>query len=201
MTRRRPRPLAAAAVLALRVLALSCLSASASASSSSEALVEYEELCASYPKYPKKAIVPDDTIIQAAWQPSFPGSGADMTLTLVYGLTGLGMEPATSGPAELSARLNHPRDDAVTVKTHYPRIGDFPPPAIFDPYEFMDRAIVVLRHPMDALPSFHNQRYEITSGIPSHTVRAPVAEWIAWRDANFGKLWTCMLLEMDKYYL
>ena len=182
MTRRRHLQLAT-------VLALTSLSATSA--SSPEVLAEYEDLCASYPKYPKKVILPDDVTIQASWQPSFPGSGADMTLTLVFGLTGLGQEPASAGPAELSARLNHPGDDAVTVKTHYPRLGSFPPPTIFDPYEFMDRSILVLRHPMNALPSYHNQRYEITSGIPSHTVRAPVPEWIAWRDANFGKLGRC----------
>ena len=108
-----------------------------------------------------------------------------MTLTMIFGLTGLSQEPASSGPDELSARLNHPGDDSLTVKTHYPRLGIFPPPTIFDPYEFMDRAILVLRHPMNCLPSYHNQRYEITTGIPSHTTRATVPEWIAWRDSNF----------------
>ena len=44
------------------------------------------------------------------------------------------------------------------------------------------RAIVIIRNPMQAIPSFFNHIYEMKNHLPVHSERAPVEAWIEWRD-------------------
>lgn len=44
------------------------------------------------------------------------------------------------------------------------------------------RALVIIRNPMGAIPSFFNHIYEIKNHLPIHSERAPVEAWIEWRD-------------------
>lgn len=151
----------------------------------------YEENCqkwdatiesppADYPTYRQ---VPPDMTILASWQASYPGSGADMTGALISGLTGLGFEYISD--LERLSHVNDPGDRTVSVKSHYPRLLTFPPGDAFHPHHYLDSVILVIRHPMNALPSFHNFEYERDNNIVSHSLRAPLEEWMLWRDENF----------------
>lgn len=42
---------------------------------------------------------------------------------------------------------------------------------------------VVVRNPMKSIPSFFNHIYEMRNHLPVHSERAPVDEWIKWRNA------------------
>lgn len=133
--------------------------------------------------YPTYRQVPPNMVISASWQASYPGSGADMTGALISGLTGLGFEYISD--VEKLAHVNDPGNRTVSVKTHYPRLLTFPPPDDFHPHQYLDSLILVLRHPMNALPSFQNFEYERDNGIVSHSTRAPLEDWMEWRDENF----------------
>ena len=76
-----------------------------------------------------------------------------MNGALISGLTGLGFEYVSD--MERLTHLNDPGDRTLSVKTHYPRLLTFPPED-FNPHEFMDSLVLVLRHPMNAIPSFLN---------------------------------------------
>ena len=91
---------------------------------------------------------PSATPITPAWQASFPGSGARMTLFLVQALTGI----QTNNDYNSNQRGF---DNVVTVKTHYPI--NFPEnfKELEKEYDF-DKALLVVRHPKDAIPSFFN---------------------------------------------
>ena len=88
--------------------------------------------------------------IPPVWQASFPGSGARMTWTLVEALTGI----RTNNDYDSQGRGY---EHVVAVKTHYPvkdarrRFGDLDP--------LFGRAIVILRNPMNAIPSYFNLLY------------------------------------------
>ena len=46
-------------------------------------------------------------------------------------------------------------------------------------------AVIILRHPLHAIPGYHNYLYETEKGLTGHSKRAPVSEWIKWRDVHF----------------
>ena len=133
--------------------------------------------------YPTYRQVPPGMTIPAAWQASYPGSGADMTVALIIGLTGLGFEYISD--LERLSHVNDPGDRTVSVKTHYPRFLSFPPPDDFQPHEYLDSAVLLIRHPMNALPSYLNFEYERDNGITQHSTRASLEDWMLWRDENF----------------
>ena len=121
----------------------------------SNPFVQYEENCPTWDAHTEMPhrVVPSDMVVPAFWQASYPGSGADMNGALISALTGLGFEYVSD--LERLARLNDPGDRTLSVKTHYPRLLTFPPED-FNPHEFMDSLVLVLRHPMNAIPSFLN---------------------------------------------
>ena len=88
--------------------------------------------------------------IAPTWQASFPGSGSRMTWSLVEALTGI----RTNDDYD-----SHERgyERVVAVKTHYPvknarnRFGDLD--------QLFGRAIVILRNPINAVPSYFNLQY------------------------------------------
>ena len=110
---------------------------------------------------------------------SYPGSGAKMTWNLVQALTGIvtGDEHRHNDQAW---------SEAVTVKAHYPHIQGNPAVAETSNGDF-PRVVLILRHPADALPGFHNFLYEYERGLPDHSSRAPLSAWLEWRDGNFAE--------------
>lgn len=46
----------------------------------------------------------------------------------------------------------------------------------------INRALVIIRNPMNAIPSFFNHIYEVKNNLKIHSQRAPVSDWIEWRD-------------------
>lgn len=114
-----------------------------------------------------------DPPITPVFAASYPGSGSKMTWNLIEALTGLwtGDEWYTNG-----------RDmNVVSMKTHYPQSnGRLLPHA-----SKIDRVLVLLRNPMDAIPSYHNFVYERDNDLAAHSTRSPVTAWIPWRNENF----------------
>jgi hypothetical protein len=108
--------------------------------------------------------------IQITYAASYPGCGARMTWNLVEALTGL----ETGDDWNNNGR----GDKVVTVKTHYPQSNGILPE--FD--DRIHRAFLVVRNPMQSIPSFFNHIYEMRNHLPVHSERAPVEEWIKWRD-------------------
>ena len=135
------------------------------------------------------ALPEGDCVIRPALKPtrplaptftaSYPGSGAKMTWNLVQALTGIvtGDEHRHNDQAW---------SEAVTVKAHYPHIHGNPAVAETSNGDF-PRAVLILRHPADALPGFHNFLYEYERGLPDHSSRAPLSAWLEWRDGNFAE--------------
>ncbi len=86
--------------------------------------------------------------ISPTYQASFPGSGARMTWNLVIALTGIAINDDHN-----HAGVGY--DRVVAVKTHYPLdYGRY----IEDDAKFRG-AILLLRNPMTAVPSFFNFKY------------------------------------------
>jgi len=173
------------------ILFLSSAAVATEDASSSNPFAQYEANCPTWdaateihPNYPTYRVVPSDMIVPAFWQASYPGSGADMNGALISGLTGLGFEYISD--IERLSHVNDPGDRTLSVKSHYPRLLTFPPPDVFHPHEYLDSVILVLRHPMNAIPSFESFEYERDNDIVSHSTRAPLVEWMLWRDENFG---------------
>eukprot|EP00957_Ditylum_brightwellii_P001122 88912-Ditylum_brightwellii.AAC.1 len=112
--------------------------------------------------------------IEATFTASYPGSGAKMTWHLVEALTGYitGDEWMTNG-----------HENMVTVKSHYPH----PQGRVFKNHHMINRAIVILRNPKNAIPSYFNFLYEVKNHLEGHSTRAPVEAWVAWRDVHFDE--------------
>ena len=116
--------------------------------------------------WPKKP-GPDVQITYAA---SYPGCGARMTWNLVEALTGL----ETGDDWNNNGRGR----EVVTVKTHYPQSNGI----LVDFDQDIKRAFVMVRNPLQSIPSFFNHIYEMRNHLPVHSQRAPVDDWIKWRD-------------------
>jgi len=77
--------------------------------------------------------------------------------------------------------INGRKENVISTKTHYPH-----PAGRMVPFEVeVERALILIRHPMDAIPSYHNYHYETDNNLPLHSIRAPVEEWIPWRELHF----------------
>ena len=148
---------------------------------------------------------------------SYPGSGSEMTKTLVEGLTHLatGDEHVThlrdivplDRYVAVTAHFPHKvmGDEAMRTETEYvPDIDDLPADGDLqqqDDHEQQDdrrtfpRATLLLRNPADALAEFHDEMYynNRRSSDPTDptAARAPldtsIDEWVAWRDAHFAE--------------
>ena len=108
---------------------------------------------------------------------SYPGSGAKMTWNLVQAVTGL-----LTGDEHVLNDVAWSR--SVTVKTHFPHLHGNPNIDRSTTNDHFPMAVLLLRNPADAIPGFHNYLYEIENNLPGHSVRAPLEDWIEWRDEN-----------------
>ena len=113
-----------------------------------------------------------------SWTASYPGSGAKLTWKLVRAITGA----FTGDDHDHNGRVK--RGVVVTVKTHFPA---HTPPEVMDKpqLEILRRAILLVRNPLSAIPSFHNFIYEQENGLRNHSTRAPIEVWIKWRNEQF----------------
>ena len=93
---------------------------------------------------------------------SYPGSGAKMTWKLTRAVTGImtGDDFNHNGLVSLG--------QVVGIKTHYPSecCSD---PVSFKPLLNVDQSVLLLRHPMNALPSYHNFVYEQEHKLENHS--------------------------------
>lgn len=120
---------------------------------------------------PAQEVGPD---VKPIFTASYPGSGARMTWNLIEALTGL----VTGDEWYSNGRVK----DVVSVKTHYPHPTNG---RLLDWADEVERAFLLFRNPMNAIPSFHNFIYENERQIQHHTERAPLDVWVHWRDRNF----------------
>lgn len=121
---------------------------------------------------PAQAVEPDSGVVPI-FAASFPGSGARMTWNIIEALTGL----VTGNDYNSNGRGK----EVVSVKTHWPH----PASRYLDWADEVDRAFLLFRNPMNAIPSYHNFIYEAENKIPHHTKRAPTSVWEHWRNNNF----------------
>mmetsp|Transcript_19549 Transcript_19549/g.27111 ORF Transcript_19549/g.27111 Transcript_19549/m.27111 type:complete len:271 (-) Transcript_19549:152-964(-) len=133
----------------------------------------------------------------ASFTASYPGSGAKLTWKLVRAITGI----YTGDDHDHNGRVE--KQTVVAIKTHYPAAG---PSEVFfhERLEHVNSGILLIRNPMNALPSYHNFMYEQANKLLNHSTRAPVEVWIQWRNDHFqeevdnwvnhAKFW------LDRYY-
>ena len=122
--------------------------------------------------------LPEERPVTPAWTASYPGSGAKLTWKLVRGITGLW----TSDDHDHNGRVES--GVVVAVKTHFP--SHTPGEVFFKPsLRHIQRAVLILRNPFAAIPSYHNFVYEQMNNLRNHSTRAPVDVWLKWRDAFF----------------
>jgi len=124
-----------------------------------------------------------DTHITPTFAASFPGSGARMTWNLITALTG----QVTAEDWQISQPADIYR--VAAIKTHHPHPHGREYPTIEDVGTEKDwgareihRGMILLRNPLDAIPSFHNYLYEVEQQLDGHSTRAPVEAWIKWRE-------------------
>jgi len=134
-----------------------------------------EDLC-SYKRERLIAVKLAEHDVSPTYQASFPGSGARMTHELIRALTGI----AISTDHAYAVETNRHRH-SVAVKTHWPDPNGVPLDE-FD--EHFNGAVLVLRHPAKAIPSFFNFWYERIHHLANHSTRAPLEEWIKFRDTG-----------------
>eukprot|EP00574_Skeletonema_japonicum_P013067 CAMPEP_0201715574 /NCGR_PEP_ID=MMETSP0593-20130828/1709_1 /ASSEMBLY_ACC=CAM_ASM_000672 /TAXON_ID=267983 /ORGANISM="Skeletonema japonicum, Strain CCMP2506" /LENGTH=337 /DNA_ID=CAMNT_0048205097 /DNA_START=102 /DNA_END=1112 /DNA_ORIENTATION=+ len=114
--------------------------------------------------------------VETVYQPAFPGSGSRMTYELVAALTGMTISNDHNYAVDPNVRRH-----VVSVKTHYPNRNGISLEEFDDDFH---GALLVIRNPIKAIPSFFNFWYERINHLENHSVRAPTEEWIAFRDAN-----------------
>ena len=121
----------------------------------------------------ENAITPNYPI-QPTFTASYPGSGAKMTWKLIEAMTGL----RTGDDHNLNGENN-----VVSIKTHYPSNEG----RAMDGAERIPRAFLLIRNPLYSIPSYFNFLYEYENKLPGHSTKAPVDEWIRWRNDNFER--------------
>lgn len=111
---------------------------------------------------------------------SYPGSGAKLTWKLLRGITGI----MTGDDHDHNGWVG--KGQAVSIKTHYPALVTEKTEELWqDISKRSKRALILLRHPLNALPSYHNFEYEQRNKLPNHSTRAPLEAWEAWRDSFY----------------
>ena len=96
---------------------------------------------------------------------SYPGSGTQMTRILISQLTHI-QTKSMWDPSDN-------RDRAVAIKTHYPFSGADEYFALTEEIQFENRAILILRSPLQAIPSFFNQLHERKHNLVRRRIGIP----------------------------
>ncbi|KAL3783584.1 hypothetical protein HJC23_002088 [Cyclotella cryptica] len=113
--------------------------------------------------------------LRPTWQASYPGSGSRMTWSLLQSLTSL-----QTGDDFNTHHYGYA--NVLTVKTHYPVKTAREGWEGIDVDVGFERAIVLLRNPMHAIPSYFNLLFERRHRLPNHSRRGGVEEWVRYRD-------------------
>lgn len=110
------------------------------------------------------------------WVASFPGSGAELVRDLITSLTG---QPTVDGTLRDKCR----KGKVVTCKTHWPTTDQ--PKIHQDPMvktrRYHTMAMVLLRNPATAIPSWYNQIWEARVHAAFHSQQAPEKNWNRFR--------------------
>mmetsp|Transcript_36106 Transcript_36106/g.84341 ORF Transcript_36106/g.84341 Transcript_36106/m.84341 type:complete len:349 (-) Transcript_36106:222-1268(-) len=128
---------------------------------------------------------------------SYPGSGNTMTRVLIEALTGVWTGSTHGNPKMVGKHfrsVGNPADDRLTenvvvVKTHQPGRKTLR-------WKNATRVILIIRDPLDAIPSACNAKWEIHTATTMHTNQVPEDKWIFWRNSNFGdqlRMWRTMI--------
>ena len=106
------------------------------------------------------------------WVASYPGSGAELFRELITGITG---QPTVDGS------LKGVCHNAITCKTHWPTMyqAAYQNPS-YSSRRFHSSAILLIRNPSKAIPSWYNQMYETTNNLTFHSKQAPESQWNAY---------------------
>ena len=116
---------------------------------------------------------------------SYPGSGSTITRLLIEMTTGV-WTGSIYGDESLYTSMPHPfcgemtTRGVVAIKSHGPWEGQ---PTV----EFAKRAVLMLRSPFTAIPSYYNwfnTFHKKGSKALQHQKQAPEGEWIQWRGNN-----------------
>jgi len=119
-------------------------------------------------------------IIAPVWQASFPGSGSRMTWNFVQALTGVKTNSDRKSHGYMYTHV-------VASKTHWPALTDTDFEKLDSKY--FGRAMLIIRNPVHAIPSYFNALFEQRNHLSTHTVRAPTEDWIKYRDEVYdGRL-------------
>jgi hypothetical protein len=108
----------------------------------------------------------------------YPGSGNDLSRTIVERLTGFDGNDIYTSDGNCSAWQR-----AATCKTHFPMNGDYPIDSIRD--SFAPSAALLIRNPANAIHSLYNYFWELDHNVTDHSQQGPEGEWITWRDEQF----------------
>lgn len=120
------------------------------------------------------------------WVASYPGSGAELVRDLITSLTG---QPTVDGTLRDKCR----QGKVVTCKTHWPTTNQ--PNIHQDPTNngggilqkirrkspYSSTALVLLRNPATAIPSWYNQIWEARVHAAFHSQQAPEKNWNRFR--------------------
>ena len=116
---------------------------------------------------------------------SYPGSGSTLTRLLLEMTTQV-YSGSVYGDFSLYNNSGHPflgefnTTNVSVVKTHFP-VGPTHEPAFA--YPTAKRAVILLRDPRDAIPSYLNYIFGNSTGA-KNSVQAPAEAWEDWRDAS-----------------
>jgi hypothetical protein len=121
-----------------------------------------------------KLHVPQEKI-NPSFLASYPGSGTKLQWELVE---------AISGIVTTDDGFSNGHHNVIALKTHYP----CPAGRLFPGAEEIFKAMIFIRHPMDALPSYHDIIYASENNLSvDPPPRAPLEQWITWRDMSFAR--------------
>lgn len=117
-----------------------------------------------------------------------------MTWSLIQALTGI-----QTGDDFNSHNFGY--TNVIAVKTHYPVKTARNSFDVID--ASFNRAIVLLRNPLYAIPSYYNLLYERQHHLPNHSTRGSNEEWIQYRDhGNHGFMYQIELfVKFVEYWL
>ena len=182
-----PLILAAAALVALCLPAATFPSAttstSGSSTSSTHRVLTATDVSSSCPSVASSTRFDPGAVPTAL--ASYPGSGSTLTRILVELSTGVWTGSPYNDPSLLS-NPTHPflgestMDDVVAIKTHYPWRRDATQERVLHPSKELEKAVIILRDPWKAIPSYYNWLYGRAVG-DQHGVQAPEEKWLEFR--------------------
>ena len=123
----------------------------------------------------------DKRIEYPTWIASYPGSGSKLTWQLVEATTGI----VTGDDLDTFGRVKN--KTACAVKTHFPSHAQTDVFLKLSPQ--IERAILLIRNPMHAIPSFFRFTYYLDHKQSTNSKKKknspPAKAWVAWRNDFF----------------